>query len=1090
MKKRWLSFLLALALLCACLPQPLHVRAGTDVEYVLADSVQIGKTYVVVADGRFALTNRQEGPALHSYEDDAETTLASAPVQVEDGALAGNVTTDMLWTVEESTAPAAYDGMEQYFLRDQFGNYLRRGSGSGGHGAQMLSEPGMNEKTRYYTWSFYPYGDGAFAMYVNSDRAYGRDCPYYLFGNETSFDSPSNITRTADDPFAFAECDDCSRIQLFEAVGYEPCAHEYEQTVVPPTCTQAGCTVHTCVKCGSSFSTDYVQELHHDWPDEGTVTKAPTQTERGILTIACTRCGAVKERPLAAGTEKAHKNEILFISDLHSGKNAENGYHNLRAMFRLLRENDDFIPEVVAGGGDYLESRTYDDADWPHTFEVLHDIMYETSPDTVQVLAAGNHEWEWSRQSEEMLEMLLGSPRVGLKYSTDDFEIFQIGAHTNDSPKEEFLEEDIEALRAYLESVAGSGKLVFIQAHWPLHYGYNSDQWRTTKNADEMIDLLNEYAEQLDICFIWGHNHNEDAMRHRCLVRGDEMEYAEEKTKQIQFTYVNAGCLNERHAKEGAGPEDSYYGPGYLLEARIVGDQLILDYGHITGAWPDPAEAKYDHDADLLYVEEIQEARPSHHEIPLLHRGGCDHEYAEAVTEPTCTEKGFTTYTCTRCGSAYTGNETAPLGHDYEAVTAEPTCTTGGCTTHVCSRCGDSYEDGKTDPLGHDYRAAVTEPTCTEAGFTTYTCSRCSDSYRGSSVAALGHAWDEGRDTAEPTQTEPGVRTYTCIRCGETRTQAIPPRGHEHDYKASVTAPTCTQKGYTTYTCACGSSYTGDEVDALGHDFVDGICTRCGEKAGGQTPEIVTDALAAAILAAEAVEKEAYTEESVAALEKALAAAGTVLADPATQAEVDAAAKAVEDAVAALKPRDDPPFRFDDVRDETKFYFDPVYWAFAARPQITKGVDETHFGPDAGCTRGQVVTFLWRAAGCPEPKNTAPAFTDLDPDGFYVKAVAWAVENEITRGTSDATFAPEATCTRGQIVTFLWRANGRPEADDPGNPFQDVPADRFYSDAVLWAVEKDVTEGVSATAFAPDDTCSRGQIVTFLYRTEKAKGRE
>ena len=96
----------------------------------------------------------------------------------------------------------------------------------------------------------------------------------------------------------------------------------------------------------------------------------------------------------------------------------------------------------------------------------------------------------------------------------------------------------------------------------------------------------------------------------------------------------------------------------------------------------------------------------------------------------------------------------------------------------------------------------------------------------------------------------------------------------------------------------------------------------------------------------------------------------------------------------------------------------------------------------------------------------------------------------ITRGTSNATFAPEATCTRGQIVTFLWRANGRPEADDPGNPFQDVPADRFYSDAVLWAVEKDVTEGVSATAFAPDDTCSRGQIVTFLYRTEKAKGRE
>ena len=197
MKKRRLSFILALALLCACLPQPTTARAGTDIEYAPADSVEIGKTYVIVADGKYALTNRQEGPALHSYEDDAETTLASAPVSVEDGVISGDITPDMLWTVGESTAPEAYDGMEQYFILDQFGNYLRRGTGSGGHGAQMLSEPGLTEKSRYYTWSFYPYGDGTFAMYVNSDRAYGRDYPYYLYGNETSFDSPSSRQRSA-----------------------------------------------------------------------------------------------------------------------------------------------------------------------------------------------------------------------------------------------------------------------------------------------------------------------------------------------------------------------------------------------------------------------------------------------------------------------------------------------------------------------------------------------------------------------------------------------------------------------------------------------------------------------------------------------------------------------------------------------------------------------------------------------------------------------------------------------------------------------------------------------------------------------------
>ena len=385
MKKRWISFLLALTLLCACLPQPPRVHAGASGEYVFAGSVEIGKTYVIVADGTYALTNRQEGPALHSYADDAETTLASAPVTVEDGVITGGVTEDMLWTVVESTAPEAYDGMEQYFLRDQNGNYLRRGSGSGGDGAQLLAEPELYEKIRFNTWSFYPRDDGTFAMYANSERAYGRDCPYYLFGNETSFDSPSRIQRTAAAPFAFAYYDDCSGIRLFEAVGYTPCAHEFEPVVTAPTCTERGHTTYTCALCGKYYVSDYTDELLHDWPKEGAVAREPTETERGVLTFTCSRCGQTRERPLAAGSERAHKNEILFISDLHSGRNAENGYHNLRAMFRLLRENDDFVPEVVAGGGDYLESRTYDDVDWPHCFEVLHDIMYQASPDTAQV---------------------------------------------------------------------------------------------------------------------------------------------------------------------------------------------------------------------------------------------------------------------------------------------------------------------------------------------------------------------------------------------------------------------------------------------------------------------------------------------------------------------------------------------------------------------------------------------------------------------------------------------------------------------------------------------------------------------------------
>ena len=175
------------------------------------------------------------------------------------------------------------------------------------------------------------------------------------------------------------------------------------------------------------------------------------------------------------------------------------------------------------------------------------------------------------------------------------------------------------------------------------------------------------------------------------------------------------------------------------------------------------------------------------------------------------------------------------------------------------------------------------------------------------------------------------------------------------------------------------------------------------------------------------------------------------------------------------------PFHFEDVQNEKAFYYDAVYWAFNADPQITNGTDDTHFSPDAGCTRAQAVTFLWRASGEPAPKNDNIPFDDVQADAYYAKAVAWAVEQGITKGTSETRFSPNATCTRAQIVTFLWRCSGSPEAKDSAS-FADVKAGEYYEAAVAWAVEQGVTNGTSADKFSPDATCTRGQIVSFLYR--------
>ena len=170
-------------------------------------------------------------------------------------------------------------------------------------------------------------------------------------------------------------------------------------------------------------------------------------------------------------------------------------------------------------------------------------------------------------------------------------------------------------------------------------------------------------------------------------------------------------------------------------------------------------------------------------------------------------------------------------------------------------------------------------------------------------------------------------------------------------------------------------------------------------------------------------------------------------------------------------------------RDVTQsdYYYDAVQWA--VEKGITEGTSATTFSPDASCTRAQMVTFLWRAAGSPAPKSTVNPFTDVSASDYYYNAVLWAVENGITTGISADRFAPGATVSRAQTVTFLYRANGSPAAS--GASFSDVAADEYYANAVAWAVRSGITTGTGNGKFTPNAPCTRGQIVTFLYRSSK-----
>lgn len=160
------------------------------------------------------------------------------------------------------------------------------------------------------------------------------------------------------------------------------------------------------------------------------------------------------------------------------------------------------------------------------------------------------------------------------------------------------------------------------------------------------------------------------------------------------------------------------------------------------------------------------------------------------------------------------------------------------------------------------------------------------------------------------------------------------------------------------------------------------------------------------------------------------------------------------------------------------YYYDAVQWA--VDQEITTGTSDLTFGPDDTCTRAQAVTFLWRAAGAPAPSDDRNPFRDVGADAYYHDAVLWAVENGITSGTGDAVFSPDESCSRAQIVTFLYRQAGSPSVG--GGSFTDVQPDSYYAPAVRWAVAQDITSGTSGTTFSPESDCTRAQIVTFLYR--------
>ena len=387
--------------------------------------------------------------------------------------------------------------------------------------------------------------------------------------------------------------------------------------------------------------------------------------------------------------------------------------------------------------------------------------------------------------------------------------------------------------------------------------------------------------------------------------------------------------------------------------------------------------------------------------------------------------------------SVTAGSKTCQHVWDNGKVTKEPTETETGIKTYTCTLCGET----KTETIPkltheHSYDAVVTAPTCTEKGYTTHTCA-CGDSYVDTYVDALGHAWDNGKVTKEPTETETGVKTFTCTRCGETKTEVIPALSHEHSYKDVVTAPTCTEKGYTTHTCACGDSYVDTYVDALGHAWDEGkvtkeptetetgvktfTCTRCGETKTETIPatgsvdvtEMFTDV------------SHSWADDGIqyCVTHQLMSGIGNDLFGPkltTTRAQIVQILYNLEG-----EPKVSGTTPFTDLTQD--WYQDAVLWAY--QTGVVAGTSSTTFEPDRPVTREQIAVILMEYVTrvLKLERTWTPADLSTFPDAGSVSdwakdAMADAVGLGLISGASNGGqtyLEPQGSATREQVATIL-----------------------------------------------------------------------
>lgn len=561
------------------------------------------------------------------------------------------------------------------------------------------------------------------------------------------------------------------------------------------------------------------------------------------------------------------------------------------------------------------------------------------------------------------------------------------------------------------------------------------------------------------------------------------------------FAYISGkdphDCTDSKSNGYGYKFEESNYNSNYSTYFDM--DEISAEYGEIDSDSQDNDNDEFMWSAVFVDTQDMG------------HLAGNDHSYSQVTVDPFCGRDGFTENRCTTCGAIEDGTRVEEEGtacdhhyihfnETYYTKDDNDNWNTGEC--YVCTICGSAV----SEPVEPEKNAQESDEEFAERqeqyekDKAEYEAIKANAGHVYTSSSADSVTWNTDESGSIVSATVAVNTHMVCDPCEGKELDVLQKEATSVDLSEDVTlndidkkaTGTCEEGLTVTYT-ATGTTIDGDKLSASktekteagGHDLkgkfnweknqttheatatsVQVTCTRdCGTEFVVDEPTTVKD---------EAQSKAATRKE-----EGVNVFTATAVVKDQDGNEVGK----VTDTVKMLIPALGNPFK--DVAEDA-YYYDAVLWAYDNG--ITQGKDDTHFLPNNICNRAQVVTFLWRAMGEPEPESTVNPFVDVAEDAYYYKAVLWAYYKGVTTGKDKTHFQPNATVTRSQVVTFMYRNEGEPAVKTTENPFVDVTEDKYYYNAVLWAYENDITTGKDDTHFLPGDECKRCQVVTCLYR--------